>query len=110
MARRLDIGQGCEGGLTYLQPMRMRDAWTKEAPNWLQLVRRHLDAGWALSRPHFLELVPPPGELTLDIGCGRAAWPGRSRGRASRNAPVSAVVADAALPFGEASRTSWRGS
>jgi ubiquinone/menaquinone biosynthesis C-methylase UbiE len=24
----------------------------------------------ALSRPHFLELVPPPGELTLDIGCG----------------------------------------
>jgi hypothetical protein len=39
----------------------MREAWATEAPNWLQLVRRELDAGWALSRPRFLEFVPEPG-------------------------------------------------
>jgi SAM-dependent methyltransferase len=97
--------------------MTMRDAWAKEAPNWLQLVRRQLDAGWALSRPHFLELVPPPGELTLDIGCGEgrmaralAAAGHRvigvdvtellARAASDHDDPVLAVVADAAaLPF-----------
>jgi SAM-dependent methyltransferase len=107
--------------------MRMREAWTKEAPNWLQLVRRQLDAGWALSRPHFLELVPPPGELTLDIGCGEgrmaralAAAGHRvigvdvtellARAASHHDDPVSAVVADAAaLPFadGVADLVAW---
>lgn len=111
------VGEDREAGLTYPRPMRMRDAWAKEAPNWLQLVRRQLDAGWALSRPHFLELVPPPGELTLDIGCGEgrmaralAAAGHRvigvdvtellARAASDHDDPVPAVVADAAaLPF-----------
>jgi hypothetical protein len=56
----------------------MRDAWTREAPNWLQLVRSQLDAGWTLSSPQFLKLVPAPGELTLDIGCGEGRMAERS--------------------------------
>ena len=48
----------------------MREAWNREAPNWLRLARAGLDAGWDVLRPPFLRLLPPPGRLRLDIGCG----------------------------------------
>jgi ubiquinone/menaquinone biosynthesis C-methylase UbiE len=97
--------------------MRMRDAWARQAPNWLELVRRQLDEGWKLSRPRFLDLVPRPGRLTLDVGCGEGRL-ARSlvaaghrvigvdvtellaRAASDHADPVTTVVADAAaLPF-----------
>jgi|SRR4051812_30029180 len=50
--------------------MNMRDAWAKQASGWIRLVRGGLDAGWDSTRPPFLRLVPPPGRLTVDVGCG----------------------------------------
>jgi SAM-dependent methyltransferase len=95
----------------------MREAWAQQAPNWLELVRRELDAGWAFTRPRFLELVPRPGRLTLDVGCGEGRM-GRAlhelghrviavdvtealaRAASTAAQPLTVAVADAArLPF-----------
>jgi hypothetical protein len=50
--------------------MTMRQAWSEQAQHWLDLVARGLDAGWPFSSPRFLELLPGPGRLTVDLGCG----------------------------------------
>lgn len=95
----------------------MRRAWAREAQNWVRLVRGGLDAGWDVTRPPFLQLLPPPGRLTLDIGCGEGRL-GRvlqelghkvigvdvtfplARAAATHDQPLPVVVADAArLPM-----------
>ena len=40
------------------------------ATEWAELVRGDGDAAFAWNAPAFLELVPDPGEITLDLGCG----------------------------------------
>jgi SAM-dependent methyltransferase len=49
----------------------MRDAWEANARDWIAWSRApgH-DSYWRFHRDAFLPLVPPPGRLTLDIGCG----------------------------------------
>jgi ubiquinone/menaquinone biosynthesis C-methylase UbiE len=49
----------------------LRDAWEAEAGNWVEWARRagH-DSYGKFHRDAFLELLPPPGRLTLDVGCG----------------------------------------
>jgi SAM-dependent methyltransferase len=49
----------------------LRDAWQLHAPDWISWAREpgH-DSYWRFHRDAFLPLVPPPGRLTLDIGCG----------------------------------------
>jgi ubiquinone/menaquinone biosynthesis C-methylase UbiE len=49
----------------------LRDAWEEEAERWARWARApgH-DSYWRFHRDHFLELVPPPGRLTVDLGCG----------------------------------------
>jgi ubiquinone/menaquinone biosynthesis C-methylase UbiE len=49
----------------------LRDAWEAEAQNWVAWARRagH-DSYGRFHRDAFLELLPPPGERTLDVGCG----------------------------------------
>ncbi|HWE66423.1 MAG TPA: class I SAM-dependent methyltransferase [Acidimicrobiales bacterium] len=49
----------------------LRDAWEANAPDWIAWSRApgH-DSYWRFHRDAFLPLVPPPGRLTLDIGCG----------------------------------------
>jgi SAM-dependent methyltransferase len=49
----------------------LRDAWESAAPDWITWSRTpgH-DSYWRFHREAFLPLVPPPGKLTLDIGCG----------------------------------------
>lgn len=49
----------------------LRQAWQDQAPNWLAWVRRpgH-DSFDRFHRDLFLPLLPAPGALTLDIGCG----------------------------------------
>jgi SAM-dependent methyltransferase len=49
----------------------MRDAWEANAKDWIAWSRApgH-DSYWRFHRDAFLPLVPPPGRLTLDVGCG----------------------------------------
>ena len=46
-------------------------AWEAHALEWLDWARSPgFDSYWQFHRDQFLDLVPPPGRLTLDIGCG----------------------------------------
>jgi ubiquinone/menaquinone biosynthesis C-methylase UbiE len=49
----------------------LRQAWERNADDWIRWAREpgH-DSYWRFHRDRFLELVPGPGRLTLDIGCG----------------------------------------
>jgi SAM-dependent methyltransferase len=49
----------------------LREAWDAAAAEWIAWARTpDHDSYWRFHREAFLPLVPPPGELTLDIGCG----------------------------------------
>ncbi|HEX3327991.1 MAG TPA: class I SAM-dependent methyltransferase, partial [Actinomycetota bacterium] len=52
--------------------MTLRDAWRGESDNWLRFARTpgHDRYYFLLNLPRFLELLPPPGKLTIDVGCG----------------------------------------
>lgn len=52
--------------------MSLRDAWESEASAWAAWARipDHDRYFWRHNLPRFLELVPPPGRLTVDLGCG----------------------------------------
>jgi SAM-dependent methyltransferase len=49
----------------------LRDVWDANAGDWIAWSRApgH-DSYWRFHRDAFLSLVPPPGRLTLDVGCG----------------------------------------
>jgi SAM-dependent methyltransferase len=51
--------------------MELGDFWEREAEAWVRWAREpgH-DSYWLFHRDLFLELLPPPGRLTLDVGCG----------------------------------------
>ncbi|NPV23773.1 class I SAM-dependent methyltransferase [Bradyrhizobium aeschynomenes] len=51
--------------------MTMRERWEDQAGQWLAWARApgH-DSFWRHHGEQFSRLLPPPGELTLDIGCG----------------------------------------
>jgi ubiquinone/menaquinone biosynthesis C-methylase UbiE len=51
--------------------MNLRDAWEEQAPNWIRWAREpgH-DSYWVFHRDAFLASLPPPGRLTIDVGCG----------------------------------------
>ena len=98
--------------------MTLRGAWDDQAENWLQWARTpgH-DSYWRFHGSRFVELVPPPGRLTIDVGAGegRLSRDLRRRGHsviaidashsmaracATAEDPTSALVADAAwLPL-----------
>jgi SAM-dependent methyltransferase len=46
-----------------------RDHWERHADDWISLTRSDPDFQ-LFNKPSFLDLVPPPGRLTLDVGCG----------------------------------------
>jgi SAM-dependent methyltransferase len=49
----------------------LREAWEQHAAAWTAWAREpHHDSYWRFHRDAFLELVPPPGRRTLDLGCG----------------------------------------
>ena len=97
--------------------MSLRRAWEANAADWARWARApgH-DSYWRFHRRRFLELLPAPGGLTLDLGCGegRVARDLRARGHrvigvdgsptlalaATHEQPQPVVVADAArLPL-----------
>jgi SAM-dependent methyltransferase len=53
-------------------PGGLAGAWERAAGEWTAWARtRELDHPfWELNLPAFLELLPPPGRLTLDVACG----------------------------------------
>jgi SAM-dependent methyltransferase len=54
----------------------LSEAWEREARNWIRWARTpgH-DSYWRFHRDQFLELLPPPGHLTVDVGCGEGRLP-----------------------------------
>src|SRR3954454_18992837 len=56
---------------TRLESVDLAAAWDEQAPNFVAWARRpDHDSYWHFHRDTFLELVPPPGRRTLDLGCG----------------------------------------
>jgi len=100
------------------EPRDLREGWEQEAEQWVRWARKpgH-DSYWRFHRDAFFSLVPPPGRLTLDVGCGegRVARDLRARGHrviavdssetmvrfaVEEDPTIEALVADAAqLPF-----------
>lgn len=103
--------------------MDLRQSWEGEAATWIANARDPArDASfWRHNLPTFLDLLPPPGARTLDVGCGEgrlarqlAALGHRVVGidgsatmataAATHPDPVPVAVADAArLPFANGS-------
>jgi SAM-dependent methyltransferase len=49
----------------------LRDAWEEQAEKWTVWARRpDHDSYGKFHRDAFLELLPPPGRRTIDLGCG----------------------------------------
>jgi SAM-dependent methyltransferase len=78
----------------------LRAAWDERAADAIAWFRTpEHDSYWRYHRDQFLELLPPPGRLTLDIGCGE--------GRLSRDLKAlghSVVAVDASPTLVEAAR------
>jgi ubiquinone/menaquinone biosynthesis C-methylase UbiE len=95
-------------------------SFEKQASSWVALVRDGRDSYWVF-RDAFFELVPEPGERTIDLGCGEGRVTRDLAGRGHRTVGIDAspalveaareahpdgeyVVSDAAsLPFEDAS-------
>jgi SAM-dependent methyltransferase len=82
--------------------MSLSEHWERHAADWTRWARApgH-DSYWRFHRDRFLELLPPPGRLTLDVGCGE--------GRVSRDLKAlghEARAFDASPALLEAARAS----
>ncbi len=85
----------------------LRAAWEEQAGLWVDWARTpgH-DSYWRFHRDLFLELVPPPGVLTVDVGCGEGRVTRELRGRGHRVvgvdvSPSLVRLAQEADPAGE---------
>ena len=53
------------------ESLNLAAAWEKNAASFIEWVRKPgFDSYWRFHRDQFLEIVPKPGRLTLDLGCG----------------------------------------
>jgi ubiquinone/menaquinone biosynthesis C-methylase UbiE len=54
-----------------LTSLSLSEAWKQESQRWAEWARKpgH-DSYWRFHRDQFLELLPSPGVLTVDVGCG----------------------------------------
>ena len=74
--------------------MTASERWDLAAETWVELVRSGGDAPYAWNAPAFHELLPAPGRLTVDLGCGEGRV---SRDLAARGHRVVAIDASATL-------------
>ena len=72
----------------------LRDAWEAEAENWVAFARtpEHDHYFWRFNLPRFLDLLPPPGRLTVDLGCGEGRVPRILEGRGYRVVGLDATM------------------
>jgi len=79
-----------------IRAMELRTAWDEHAADWIAWARApgqdHFF--WRFSMPRLLELLPAPGALTLDLGCGEGRL---SRELAARGHRVVGVEQSPAL-------------
>ena len=83
--------------------MSMRRAWDEHAASWIRWARApDHDTYWRFHRARFLELLPPPGRLTLDLGAGegRVARDLRARGHRVVEIDGSPAMASASAAAG----------
>jgi SAM-dependent methyltransferase len=80
----------------------LRDAWELHAEEWAAWARtpNHDHFFWRYNLPRFLEIVPPAGELTLDVGCGEGRVARTLTALGHRVVPVDASPTLAALTAG----------
>jgi SAM-dependent methyltransferase len=79
--------------------MVLGDAWEQEARNWIEWARApNHDSYWRFHRDEFLALLPAPGTLTVDVGCGegRLSRDLKSKGHHVIGIDVSQTMIDAA--------------
>jgi SAM-dependent methyltransferase len=85
--------------------LNLRRAWDKHADEWILWARTegHDHAFWRLNLPHFLDLLPKPGRLTVDVGCGegRMARVLTQRGHLVLGVDGSPTLAQAAIAHDE---------
>jgi SAM-dependent methyltransferase len=75
--------------------MSLRDAWESNADNWIRWARRPgFDSYHQFHGRRFLEIVPPAGRLTLDLGAGEGRL---ARDLHARAHPVVAIDASPSL-------------
>jgi len=77
----------------------MDAAWERHAGEWVVAARSGgRDSYWLYHRDQFLELLPPPGRLTLDLGCGegRLSRDLKARGHAMVGVDASPTMVAAA--------------
>jgi SAM-dependent methyltransferase len=86
--------------------MSLRDAWETRAPDWVHWARSpELDDDfWGFHLPEFLRLVPAPGRLTVDVGCGEGRL-----GRVLAESDHRVVGVDASLTSVRAAATHPKG-
>jgi SAM-dependent methyltransferase len=76
--------------------MSLRESWDAHAADWIEWARAE-DTDhffWRLSMPALVALTPPPGRLTVDLGCGEGRL---SRILAGRGHHVVGIEASPAL-------------
>jgi len=75
----------------------MRRAWDERAASWIRWARApgH-DTYWRFHGARFLGLVPPPGQLTLDLGAGEGRVARDLRARGHRVLEIDGSLAMAA--------------
>jgi SAM-dependent methyltransferase len=78
----------------------LRENWDAEAAAWIRWAREPDQDHyfWRLNLPSLLELLPPPGRLTVDVGCGegRVARELKARGHTVVGVEGSETLAAAA--------------
>ncbi|MDQ8730048.1 class I SAM-dependent methyltransferase [Bradyrhizobium sp. LHD-71] len=55
--------------------MDLRERWEAQADDWIEWARKPShDSYWRFHRAQFLQLLPPPGRRTVDVGCGEGRF------------------------------------
>ncbi len=84
----------------------LRVAWDQQAADWIRWARTpgHDAYFWQLGLPHLLEMLPAPGRLCVDIGCGEGRLTRilRDRGYSVAGFDGSQAMVHAAVTHGEA--------